>query len=644
MADVEDTRELPKTWADYLKDSAQTVKVMRWAYEELTLAESRKWIVRFLVMLGFTTALQLGQPWLISFIFDGLIGHNMNLIWWGLGGTLVFSLAQKWGHWYECRARDWVIGLNMGSIDHLITVKLFEKSLGQFVQEGSALHVSNIDKGRWRVQELLAMLLFDGVPIVFALLVAYLFLWFLSPLTAVVMTIVIVIHTLWSLHLNQKTVAVGFGIDKDWRHLNRYRVERWEKIERVKTSGAEKDEVKKMDQWWDSILTVDRKFWLWFISQTTLRGLVNVMGLLLVMAYGCWQVWSGAWPIGRLYPLFSWASLLCFNLWQVSRIEHMLNWNMPSIKSMMAAITIKPDITFKDSPIQINRDEPLRLEFSNLSYTYPTGGSEDNQEEEKPAAPVIQNISFNIEPGEKVALIGSSGAGKSTLMRLVLRYMDPDEGEIRINGNNLQDVDLSSWMRLVGYIPQQSQILDGTIRYNLLYGLEVREREAITDEEIWEMMRTLQIDFGKRLTDGLETKVGLNGMKLSGGQAQRLMIGAAAIKKPLIMLIDEATSSLDSTTEKAVQAGLENILAQNVSALVIAHRLSTVRYLCDRFIVIREIGTTEENVCQVEAIGESFEELYSISPTFRRLADDQDIAIDAVFDADTTRYRGHAVA
>ena len=212
-------------------------------------------------------------------------------------------------------------------------------------------------------------------------------------------------------------------------------------------------------------------------------------------------------------------------------------------------------------------------------------------------------------------------------MRLLLRYADPDAGCIHVNGYKLNEVNLESWMRLVGYIPQHPQVFDGTIRYNLTYGLTEQERQKITDDELWRIMKLLQIDFGARLTDGLDTLVGRNGIKLSGGQAQRLMIGAAAIKRPLFMVIDEATSSLDSTTEKLVHDGLVQVLSGNVSALVIAHRLSTVRDLCDKFVVLRESTCLTGNDSQVEATASTFEELYRISPTFRRLADDQGINI-----------------
>jgi ABC-type multidrug transport system fused ATPase/permease subunit len=205
--------------------------------------------------------------------------------------------------------------------------------------------------------------------------------------------------------------------------------------------------------------------------------------------------------------------------------------------------------------------------------------------------------------------------------------MDPEEGSVRVGGVDLRDIALRSWTRLVGYIPQQPQVLDGTIRYNLLYGLPPEARANVTDEELWELMRKLEIDFGERLTHGLDTVVGRRGIKLSGGQAQRLMIGAAVMQRPRFMIIDEATSSLDSTTEKSVQRGLAELLEPTTSALIITHRLSTVRRLCSKFIVLTQAAQRADSSGQVEAVAGSFEDLYALSPTFRRLADDQGVPI-----------------
>ena len=146
--------------------------------------------------------------------------------------------------------------------------------------------------------------------------------------------------------------------------------------------------------------------------------------------------------------------------------------------------------------------------------------------------------------------------------------------------------------------------------------------------KLWQLMQSLKIDFGARLHNGLNTLVGRHGLKLSGGQAQRVMIGAAVAKQPRLMVIDEATSSLDSTTEREVQEGLAEALKEGVTALIVAHRLSTVRNLCDRFVVMRPLEGLQDGESQIEAVASSFEELAKISPTFRQLAEDQGVYIE----------------
>ena len=208
-------------------------------------------------------------------------------------------------------------------------------------------------------------------------------------------------------------------------------------------------------------------------------------------------------------------------------------------------------------------------------------------------------------------------------MKLLLRYMDPTSGRIMIDGHDLRDIDLDSWLSIIGYIPQQPQIFSGTMRYNATYGLSGDKLKSVSDDYLWEQARMLQVDFGERLINGLDTMVGERGVKLSGGQSQRLMILAAVMKDPKLMIIDEATSSLDSSTEKLVQSGLDNVLSGDCGALVVAHRLSTVRK-CDKFVVIEPMNGSGGKVV---GVGKSFEELFEICPQFRKLAEDQELRI-----------------
>ena len=343
-------------------------------------------------------------------------------------------------------------------------------------------------------------------------------------------------------------------------------------------------------------------------------------------------MWKGVWGVGLLYPLYTWASRVSENIWHIGSLEHQLNWNMPSVKSKIDALSIVPTCTDAPNAVSLSDESEVWLSFDNVCHQYPVSKDERIKESED-SLPVLKNVSFTIHNGEKVALIGESGSGKTSIMRLALRFMDPTSGSIRIGNIDLRDIRLKSWLRRVGYIPQRDQIYDGTVKYNLIYGLPEEIQLKITDEELWELMRSLEIDFGKRLTSGLETIVGRSGVKLSGGQAQRLMIGSAVLKARYLarsgglMVVDEATSSLDSTTEKKVHHGLKEALQGNISALVVAHRLSTVRHLCTKFIVLKSSTSIANGDSQIEAIAPSFEELVKISPIFCQLARDQEISI-----------------
>ncbi len=626
MEDAQEKRKLASNWLEYLKESKDGYRVYLWAWREFITPIGRRWMMRGLCALLMITVLGMAEPWLIKSVIDGLVVHTFRSVALGLALIAALLVVQRLCQWAFSHYRELAIMENQGRVDERCSELFFGKSLGQHLHDDGVLNTANIEKGRMRVLEVQHTVIFDGVPALLELLLAFVCLFAIAWIGGAVLTVVLIIYVAFMLFMNRRVVVECTPIDAEFRKFNRYLRERWDNIERVKTNGKETEEVSFMKRWFAEVLAKDRKFWLGIIRVQTVRGMFNVLGSAILITYGAWQVWHGDWTVGLLYPFYQWSRRVADNLWRIGDIEHRLNWNMPSVSSLRAALTITPNVVDTSDARTLPSERSVRVELHNLGHTYV------NEREENAAnnLHVLKRVNFIVEPGEKVALMGPSGAGKTTVMRLLQRYMDPEQGSILVNGHDLREIRLASWTRLIGYIPQQAQVLDGTIRYNLLYGVPDAERVAVTDEQLWEVMRKLKIDFGERLTDGLDTVVGRRGIKLSGGQAQRLMIGSAVVKKPRFMIIDEATSSLDSTTERAVQEGLAEILPPETSALIITHRLSTVRDLCSKFIVLR---TAEEVVNghgeQVEAVASSFEELYAISPTFHRLADDQGIVISA---------------
>ena len=186
--------------------------------------------------------------------------------------------------------------------------------------------------------------------------------------------------------------------------------------------------------------------------------------------------------------------------------------------------------------------------------------------------PVLQNVSFTAHPNSVVAFVGPSGSGKSTLFSLLERFYQPDNGTITIADENINTINLQSWRSQIGYVSQDSAMLVGTIRDNLTYGLT----HPVSDDELWHVLSLAYADqFVRDTPEGLNTQVGERGVKVSGGQRQRLAIARAFLRDPKILMLDEATASLDSQSEERVQRALNNLM-KNRTTLVIAHRLSTI--------------------------------------------------------------------
>lgn len=257
---------------------------------------------------------------------------------------------------------------------------------------------------------------------------------------------------------------------------------------------------------------------------------------------------------------------------------------LTDMEKMFALLDIAPEVQDRETAHDI-ADVKGAISFDTVGFHY------------DPDRPILKDVSFDIRPGETVAVVGPTGAGKSTLSRILFRFYDIDTGHVHIDGTDIRDITQDSLRRAIGIVPQDTVLFNDTIGYNISYA-----KPNATQDEIEAAARAAQIhDFIERLPNGYETMVGERGLKLSGGEKQRVAIARTLLKDPAILILDEATSALDSVTERDIQDALDTA-AHNRTTLVIAHRLSTI-VNADKIIVmenghVREMGDHETLLTQ----------------------------------------------
>ncbi|MGA2478209.1 MAG: ABC transporter ATP-binding protein, partial [Spirochaetia bacterium] len=288
-----------------------------------------------------------------------------------------------------------------------------------------------------------------------------------------------------------------------------------------------------------------------------LMSLVMMGILVAIIGYGGVRISSGAMSAGQLVAFILYLIQIIMPISQVTGFLTQLQKARGATQSIMTILD-QPEERAQGGRA-FPADLPL-LHVRDLHFAY------------KADEPVIRGISFDLSPGTVTALVGPSGSGKTTVFSLMERFYEPDSGTITIGDTPIQDVSLGEWRARIGYVSQDSPLMAGSIRDNIMYGVD---REASEEEIEHAAELAYAHDFITRLPHGYETEVGERGVKLSGGQRQRIAIARALMRNPGLLMLDEATSSLDSTSEMSVQNALGNLM-RGRTTLVIAHRLSTV--------------------------------------------------------------------
>ncbi len=324
-------------------------------------------------------------------------------------------------------------------------------------------------------------------------------------------------------------------------------------------------------------------------ASTTVLGLVSA----LVMWLGGHDVLNHNWTVGTYFQYNMFLAFMVAPVFQIVNIGTQLTEAFAGLdrtREIMAEIEENkvPGRTITMPPI----DGTVSFEDVEFAYT--------------PEKPVLHGVSFQAEPGTVTALVGSSGSGKSTIISLLCAFHTPLKGRVLVDGIDLAKVNLDTFRSQLGVVLQESFLFDGTIRENVMFS-----RPEATEEEFLAACRTARVDeFAERFPEGYDTVVGERGVKLSGGQRQRLSIARALLAQPRILILDEATSSLDSESEAMIQAGLAQLM-QGRTTFVIAHRLSTIRR-ADQILVVEQGRIVERgNHAELYALGGRYYDLYT---------------------------------
>lgn len=309
--------------------------------------------------------------------------------------------------------------------------------------------------------------------------------------------------------------------------------------------------------------------------------LVGMIGTCIVIWYGAKQVISGEQTIGTIVAFINYVWRFWAPLSAISTFYSQVLSAMASAERIFGILDMEPEI--KDKPDAIHlQDIKGDIVFENVSFGY-------NPEEKM----VLRNISFEVHKGEVLALVGATGAGKTSIVNLLMRFYDVNEGAIYIDGHNIKDISIASLRKHVGMVLQEPYIFSGTIKENILYG----KLDASDDEVVAAAKATKVYEFAQKFPEGLDTQVEERGARLSVGQRQLVAFARALIANPKILILDEATSNVDTETEKHIQEALKELFKDRTS-IVIAHRLSTIEN-ADKIIVIdngmiKEQGTHKE--------------------------------------------------
>jgi len=452
----------------------------------------------------------------------------------------------------------------------------------------------DIDRGTSGISFLMRFFVFNISPtlIEIALVIGLLFYNYGLEFAAITM-VSVVMYILFSLVTTDWRTQFVREANKADSAANTRSIDSLLNYETVKYFTNEKYEARLYDRALEDWETARRKNRLSLLSLNGGQALIITVAMTAMMWLAAQRVTDGIMTIGDFVLINAFMMQLFMPLNFLGFVYREIKGSMANIENMFDLMALSSKVTDLADAAELKVTQG-HIRFDQICFDYQS----DRQ--------ILKNISFDIKPGEKVAIVGASGAGKSTLVKLLFRFYDPTQGRITIDGQDIRMVSQESLRGAIGIVPQDTVLFNSSIFDNIRYG-----KPEASDEDVHNAIRLAHLEtFIKQLPDGVNTMVGERGLKLSGGEKQRVAIARTILKRPPILLFDEATSSLDSKSERSILAALREI-AEGHTSLVIAHRLSTI-VDADRIVVLDQGTIVEQgNHEQLLALDGHYADLWS---------------------------------
>ena len=532
-----------------------------------------KWrVVWSLVLLLLAKLATLSVPFTFKWATDALTGADTapvqpsNWLLWLVASPLLMTATYGLGRILMALLTQWRDGIFAKVAMHAVRrlayrtfVHMHELSLRFHLERRTGGLTRVLERGRLGIEVIVRMVILQLVPtIVEVTLLTAVLLWQFDWRYVLATLITVVIYMWFTYLATEWRIDIRRRMNESDTEANTKAIDSLLNYETVKYFGAEEREAARYDRSMERYERASVKTYTSLAVLNIGQNVIFTIGLTATMLMCAIGVRNGTNTVGDFVMINAMMIQLYQPLNFMGMVYREIKQAVIDIEKMFAMLARSPEV--KDEPgakaLQVTAG---RVQFDNVHFAY------------DPERKILQGLSFEVPAGKTIAIVGPSGAGKSTISRLLFRLYEVSGGRILIDGQDIRDVTQRSLRAAIGMVPQDTVLFNDTIRYNIRYG-----RWEATDAEVEDAAKLAQIDaFIRRSPQGYETEVGERGLKLSGGEKQRVAIARTILKAPPILVLDEATSALDSHTEREIQDALEGV-SRDRTTLVIAHRLSTI--------------------------------------------------------------------